>query len=313
MNSHSAFFDGIALTDAGLETVLIFDYGLDLPAFAAFPLLDSDVGRAHLQRYYRDFLDLAALHSTSLILETPTWRANPDWAAQLGYDASALSRIQHDSVAFVRGVAAESPNPVVVSGSVGPRGDGYVPGDTMSAQEAAAYHRVQIADFAAAGADLVTSFTFPYADEGVGFALAAADVGIPAVVGFTVETDGRLPSGESLAEAVQRVDEATDGSVAWFMVNCAHPEHVLPGVSGNDEWLARIGAVRANASRMSHAELDEAESLDAGDPADLASNYLVLREQLINLRVLGGCCGTDVSHVSAIADAWLASGGYQPA
>lgn len=292
--------DMLMLTDAGLETVLVFHEGMDLPAFAAFPLLDTGQGRAALARYLQPFVELAGIKGAGLILETPTWRANRDWGHQLGYTEDDLRRVQHDAVSCVRDAAGGSRN-VVVSGCIGPRGDGYVPGSMMTADQAAEYHQAQVRDLADAGAALVTSFTFSYANEGAGVAAAAAQVAIPAVVGFTVESDGRLPSGETLTEAVEKVDAATDRYPWWFMVNCAHPDHIKPSLA-DGPWLERIGAVRANASRLSHAELDEATELDEGDPVELAAGFATLREALPALRVAGGCCGTDIRHVTAIAD-----------
>ena len=295
--------DLLVLTDAGLETVLVFHDGMDLPAFAAFPLLDSVEGRAALARHLQPFVQLAATKDAGLILETPTWRANRDWGHWLGYTEDDLRRVQRDAVAFVRDSAFGVDN-VVVSGCIGPRGDGYLPGSMMTAEQAAEYHHAQVRDLADAGAALVTSFTFSYADEGVGVATAAAQVGVPAVVGFTVESDGRLPSGETLAEAVEKVDTATDRYPSWFMVNCAHPDHIAPGLV-DGPWLERVGAVRVNASRLSHAELDEATELDGGDPVELAGGFATLRESLPALRVAGGCCGTDIRHVTAIANALI--------
>ena len=296
------------LTDAGLETVLVFHEGIDLPDFAAFPLLDDDDGRAVLRRYFQSFLDLAAQRGTGFVLETPTWRANSAWGERLGYSAADLRRINTEAVALAQDLrsAWSGTGQVLVSGTIGPRGDGYVPGDTMTPVEAADYHRPQIEAFAAAGADLVTAFTISYVDEAVGIVAAAAAVGIPAVVGFTVETDGRLPSGTPLGDAIEHVDAATGSAAAWFMLNCAHPDHVERGLSRTiAPWQARVGALRANASRQSHAELDAAEVLDDGDPVDLARCYVDLREQLPSLSVLGGCCGTDLRHVEAAASAWV--------
>ena len=299
--------DDVVLTDAGLETVLIFEHGVDLPAFAAFPLLDDAPGRALLTGYYAAFLELAAARGTGFVFETPTWRANPAWGPAVGYDADGLRRINHDAVTFGRGLADRHGVPTLVSGCVGPRGDGYVPGDAMTPEQAFEHHRVQVGDLAEAGADLVSAFTLAGSEEAAGFVAAASSAGVPAVVGFTVETDGLLPSGEELGAAIERVDRLTGGYAAWFMVNCAHPEHVAPALARGAGWRQRIGGLRANASRLSHAELDAAETLDAGDPAELAAGYLELRPLLPALRVLGGCCGTDLRHVTAIADAWLAA------
>jgi len=307
MTYHDLLTDDLLLTDAGLETVLVFHEGLELPHFAAFPLLDDEEGRATLRRYYEPFLALAAERGAGFVLETPTWRANSDWGARLGYSPIDLHRVNADAVALARELALAwvGSGRVLISGAVGPRGDGYVPGAMMTSEEAAAYHRPQIRTFAEAGVDLVTALTLSYVEEAVGVVAAAAEAGIPSVVGFTVETDGRLPSGTTLGEAIGQVDAATGSAAAWFAVNCAHPEHIAHGFPAEDEpWQSRIGALRANASRQSHAELDEAEVLDDGDPADLARGYVDLGARLPAVRVLGGCCGTDVRHVSALAGAW---------
>ncbi len=296
--------DDLMLTDGGLETVLIFHDGLDLPDFAAFPVLDAPGGRERLGAYLQAFLDVAERHETGFVLETPTWRASADWGARLGYSHSDLRRICQDSVDMARALRDgwTGAGKVLISGNVGPRGDGYVPGVMMTAAQAADYHRAQITALSDAGADLVTSATLSYADEAAGVVTAAAQIGTPVVAGFTVEVDGRLPSGETLKEAIERVDQATDGYAAWFMLNCAHPEHMRPALDGGD-WAGRIGALRVNASRLSHAELDEATELDDGDPRELAQECSQLAALLPGLRVLGGCCGTDVRHVAAMAQA----------
>ena len=289
---------------AGLETFLVFERGIDLPEFAAFPLLDTAEGRAELTSYYEPYIDVARQHGAGFLLDTPTWRANSDWATKLGYDADELARVNGDAVRFVRGLGeASGLERWAISGAIGPRGDGYVVGEAMTADEAAAYHRPQIAAFAAAGADVASAVTMNYVDEAIGVALAAQDVGIPAVISFTTELDGRLPSGQELGEAIEAVDAAAPGAVAYFMVNCAHPTHFDAALTPGAPWLERIGGIRANASTKSHAELDEATELDPGDPADLGARYAALKDQLPGLTVLGGCCGTDSRHVAAIGDA----------
>jgi S-methylmethionine-dependent homocysteine/selenocysteine methylase len=301
----------VFLTDGGIETSLIFDQGLDLPLFAAYPLLDTDEGRAALDRYLGPFLEVARRHGTGFVIETPTWRANADWGAQLGHDANELDRFNR--LAVSRAVATrESAGidaPVLISGLIGPRGDGYVAGDLMSVEEAATYHGAQIATFADTAADLVTAVTMTNVPEATGIVAAAAARDMPVVIGFTVETDGRLPSGDSLGEAITAVDAATDGWAAYYMVNCAHPTHFVDVLDPDAPWTARIRSVRANASTMSHDELNEAEELDSGDPEDLAARYVSLREMLPRINVVGGCCGTDHHHVAAIANALAPVGG----
>ena len=293
------------LTDGGLETTLVFQEGIDLPHFAAFPLVDSLEGRATLRRYYGRYLALAAEAGLGFVLDTPTWRANADWAPRLGYDLTGLRRVNLDSVAFLRELRAEwadRVDPMLIDGVIGPRGDGYREG-TMDLQAAEDYHAFQVEVFAKAGADLVSAITMNTIGEAIGIARAAKAVDLPCVISFTVETDGRLVGGAKLSEAVERTEEATGGSPLWYMVNCAHPTHFEGALARGEAWTARLGGLRANASTKSHAELDEATELDDGDPLDLGHRYAALRQSLPGLRVLGGCCGTDHRHVGAIRDA----------
>ena len=295
------------VTDGGLETDLIFHFDADLPEFAAFPLVEDEDGRALLTRYYDGYAAIAARAGVGLLLEAPTWRANPDWAAKVGYDLAALDRVNRASVELMQGLREKYERElgltdVKVGGMTGPRGDGYVAGEDADPDEAAEYHAHQARAQAAAGADLMTALTFTGAGEAIGFVRAVRDAGVPVAVGFTVETDGRLPDGTTLRDAVARVDAAA--APDYYVVNCAHPTHVAPGLASEDGsyglWLSRIEGLRPNASRMSHAELDEAPELDEGDPADLAARTDDLRAHLPNLRVVGGCCGTDSRHVAAL-------------
>jgi S-methylmethionine-dependent homocysteine/selenocysteine methylase len=290
------------VTDGGLETDLIFHHGVDLPEFAAFPLAESEQGRELLTQYYDGYADVARRAGAGLLLEAATWRANPDWGARLGYDAAALDRVNRAAVALVherRDAHADlHDSGVLVSGVVGPRGDGYVPGDRLSAEQYADYHRPQLASFKAAGADFATVLTMVGADEATGVVAAARDVGIPVGVAFTVETDGRLADGTALRTAIEQTDAA--GGPDWFLVNCAHPTHVAPGLEDDGDWRHRIAGFRPNASRMSHAELDEAEELDEGDVAELRASFDVIADRLPSLRLVGGCCGTDARHVAAL-------------
>ena len=292
------------ITDAGMETVLIYRDGLELPEFASFVLLDDPAGIEALRSYYGEYVAIAERHGFGIVLDTPTWRANPDWGARLGYSAEGLDDVNRRGVALLEEVREAAGNgvDVLISGCIGPRGDGYVVGEVMSAKEAQGYHSAQVATFASTNSDLVSALTLNYAAEAMGIARAAAEAGIPSVISFTVETDGRLPSGQELRDALAEVDEATGGAPAYYMVNCAHPTHFENVLAGGG--LDRVRGLRANASTKSHAELDEAEELDQGDPDDLAERYRGLRPLLPNLTVVGGCCGTDERHIEAICAAW---------
>ncbi len=295
----------MALTDGGLETWLVFHAGLDLPCFAAFPLLESDRGRDALRRYFEPFLSVAEQRGLPFVLDTATWRATPDWGAQLGYDRDRLADANRAAVEFARELARERPN-VSINGVIGPRGDGYVVGERMTADEAAEYHAWQVGVFAETGVDRATAVTMTYPEEAVGVIRAAVDAGVPVVVSFTVETDGRLPDGTPLAPAFAQVDEATGAAAEFFMINCAHPTHIAAGLVQTAE-LERIGGLRVNASKLSHEELDAAEELDEGDPVELGRDNASLRDKLPSVRLLGGCCGTDHRHVAQIVAAWDAA------
>jgi S-methylmethionine-dependent homocysteine/selenocysteine methylase len=300
---------GLFLTDGGLETVLIFHQGIDLPAFAAFDLLKDEAGTVTLKGYYAPYVALAREHGAGFVLESPTWRANPRWAREIGYSDAELDRLNRRAIALMEEIRDEAEaeggtGPIVISGCIGPQDDGYRPAATMSPEEAERYHAVQVGTFADTAADMVTAITMTYAGEAIGVARAAQAAGLPSVISFTVETDGRLPSGQALGDAVAEVDAATGSAPAYYMVNCAHPTHFAGVLDADAEWSGRIRGLRANASMRSHAELDEAEELDEGDPADLARRHVELRAGLPRLNVLGGCCGTDHRHVAAICSAW---------
>jgi S-methylmethionine-dependent homocysteine/selenocysteine methylase len=286
--------------DAGLETTMIFHEGLDLPQFAAFVLLDTAQGRAALTRYFDSFLPLARRAGTGFVLDTATWRANMGWAPALGRDAAAIAAANRAAVDFAKDWRARHETgslPIVINGAVGPAGDGYRIDRAMSAEEAEALHAVQAEALAAAGADMLSAVTMTYVAEAVGIARAARKAGLPHVLSFTVETDGRLPSGQTLQDALAETEAATGGSALFYMVNCAHPTHFMAALSG--PMGHRIGGLRANASRQSHAELDAATELDDGDPEEFGALYAEAARLLPGLRLIGGCCGSDHRHVGA--------------
>ena len=294
------FGDQPFLTDGGLETHMVFLDGLDLPQFAAFPLLRHAAGRQALERYFAGFLQKAAALGTGFVLDTPTWRASAGWGARIGWSADEIDAINREAVAFAREISAGAKGPVLVNGVLGPHGDAYRPDAVLTAEEAEAYHRRQVGVLAGAGVDMVTAVTISSTGEAIGIARAARAVDVPVVLSFTVETDGNLVGGMALADAIRLTDAATDGYPLWYGINCAHPDHFIAVLAGAG--AARVGMIRANASRLSHAELDEATVLDDGDPDELGRDYLRLSAKLPGLRVVGGCCGTDLRHVAAIGD-----------
>jgi S-methylmethionine-dependent homocysteine/selenocysteine methylase len=293
------------LTDGGMETSLVFVDGFELPQFASFPLLDDERGREALRAYYLPYVQIAKERGLGIVLDAPTWRASSHWGGLLGYDDAALADVNRRAVALVEEIRADAGGspPIVIGGCVGPCEDAYQPEQQHTVDDLLAYHRPQIATLAGTAADLIDALTLTYAAEAIAIARAAKAEELPVAISFTVETDGRLPSGQELSDAIDEVDTATDGSIAYFMVNCAHPTHFAAVLAEGGAWRERIGGIRANASRKSHAELDESDELDAGDPGELAANYTVLQGLLPNLSVAGGCCGTDHRHIAAIAAA----------
>ncbi|MEL6364857.1 MAG: homocysteine S-methyltransferase family protein [Pseudomonadota bacterium] len=299
--------DRLFLTDGGLETTLVFHEKIDLPDFAAFVLLETEEGEETLRAYYRRYLKIADAARCGFILEAPTWRASRDWGVRRGYGQEALHEINCKAIALLKEIRddAARPEDVVVSGQIGPRGDGYVVSSRMSADEAQSYHKDQLSSFRTAGADVACAMTLGYPEEAIGIARAARDVSLPVAIGFTTETDGTLPCGDALASAVAAVDAATEAYPAYFILNCAHPDHFRGVLDPEAPWIDRVRGLRANASRMSHEELDEAEDLDAGDPVEFGALHAKIATDLPHITIFGGCCGTDHRHVAHAAKSVL--------
>ena len=293
------------LCDGGLETTMIFEHGFDLPCFSAAALLESAEGRAALTRYFETYIGIARRSGRGFLMDAPTWRAGTAWAGPLGLSTEETLAINGRAVDFVRAIRDRLETadlPILLNGLVGPAGDAYAPDVELTPEQALEQHAPQIHSLGKAGVDLISAMTLTHAGEATGIALAAKEIDVPAAIAFTLETDGRLPSGQPLGEAIEEVDRATGASPLYYMINCAHPDHFSTVLDRSAGWLERIGGLRANASRLSHAELDAAETLDAGDPEELALLHQTLFDLLPNVRVVGGCCGTDHRHVGCIAD-----------
>ena len=309
-NSLPQLSGDIFLADAGVETDLIFNHGIEIREFAAHTLLPQQKGRAALTNYFEGFLNLAKEQRTGFILDTVTWKAHRHWADKLGASDADLKAANEESVQFIADLRARfagNAKPIVLNGVIGPRGDAYRPTNVITIDAAEEYFSQQLGWLAATEVDMVTALTFNQACEAAGLARAARNVGLPIVVSFTVETNGALPTGQSVADAITEVDAATERYPAYYMINCAHPDHFNDVLQVAD-WAKRIRGIRANASRRSHAELDAAPELDAGNPHELAQQYRGLADRMPWLNIFGGCCGSDLRHVTEIARALEAQG-----
>ncbi|MBT31672.1 MAG: homocysteine S-methyltransferase [Thalassobius sp.] len=296
------------ITDGGLETSLIFKHGIELPYFAAFDLINNRNHKAILLNYYQQYIDLAKKYDTGFIFESPTWRANIDYGVKLGYNQLELFEINSKIINQMRRLSrqfAGHQKQIFVSGCIGPRYDAYNPAESMTPEIANNYHSLQIDAFKSSNADVATAMTMSNISEALGITQAAQREDLPVIISYTLETDGKLPSGESLEDAISLIDEITEAYPLYYMINCAHPTHFLHVLDPDESWTRRIMGVRANASCKCHSDLDECKTLDAGDKHDLAHQYIKLHEKLPNLMVYGGCCGTDISHIEAICQACL--------
>lgn len=293
------------LADGGIETDLIFNHGREIPEFAIHTLLPDPSGRRLMSDYFHGYLTLAHEVGAGFILDSQTWKAHMHWADDLGASEQELKAANLASIAFIAGIRDAHPGntgPIILNGIVGPTADAYAPEDRVGAKKAEQYHARQLGWLAETEVDMISGVTFPRADEAVGLVRAAQSLDLPVVVSFTVETDGCLPTGRPLGDAIRVVDDSTAGAPAYYTVNCAHPDHFFHVFDGSD-WTRRIRGLRCNASRLSHAELDNCEVLDDGDPEELGEQYREVLQRMPWLNIFGGCCGSDLRHVTRIAQA----------
>ncbi|CAF1148619.1 unnamed protein product [Rotaria sordida] len=302
-NNLAQFTDTFFITDGGLETILIFDEGIELPEFAAFVLFKDEDKREWMRNYLCTYVRMARKYHIGFILQSVTWRANPEWMRKLGYPDEDIVKVNRQAIEFLYDIRNEyetEKSPIIISGCIGPRGDGYNPTVVMSTEQAQAYHAIQIGIISQTNTDVITAMTINYPEEAIGITRAAKAFGMPVVISFTVETDGRLPNGHTLKEAIELVDNATQNGPAYYMINCAHPICFAHVLNPEESWVARIHGVRGNASTKSHAELNECKELDSGNPVEFGEQNRALLFKLKNLNVFGGCCGTDHRHIEEV-------------
>ncbi len=299
------------LSDGGLETWLLFTKKIALREFAAFELHRSPQAEAVLWEYFRPYIDLAIEVEAGFVFTACTWRAQPQWGAKLGYSQSEILDLNERAVRSLEQFVEREWSPhrprswAMVQACVGSRDDAYRAQADRIIEEFRTYHFPQLKALKDSGVERIAAMTQSSVEEAVGITQACQELAVPLILSFTVETNGRIPAGESLEEAIEIVDDATGSYPTSYMINCAHPDHFGPHLPEKSAVLQRIEGVRANASKKSHQELDSSEILDSGDPVELAEKYSDLMAQLPQLRVFGGCCGTDISHIRKIAHACL--------
>ncbi|PMG07031.1 homocysteine methyltransferase [Vibrio breoganii] len=284
----------------GIDTELLFTHNQPLPGYASYPLLAKSSTRAIIEKMYIDLIALAKRYQTAVILDAMTWIASSQRGAMIGLNEHQLRDFNLDAIDLMAQVRDRCGDlPTLLSAQIGPREDGYQANNQMSANESLGYHSTQIDTYKLTKADFITASTLSYPEEAAGIVLAAKSANIPVVVSFTVELDGNLPNGESLEDAIAKVDGLTKRYASYFMINCAHPSHFSHSFT-QQPWEQRIKGIVVNASKCSHAELDRCETLDSGDPFTLGKEVAEICRQNTQISVVGGCCGTNLDHLEQI-------------
>ena len=300
---------GVYLTDCGIETYIMYKKGFALPNFSLFHLLNDEDAAREIQAYLQRLLAVAERNDVGMILCGPLYRASRDWGELLGYTPERLADVNHRCIEMFEALARDSElarRRIVFSGVVGPRGDAYKLNRTITAQEAEDYHSEQIVTLERAGADMITGLTLNNTDEAIGITRAAEAAGLPAVISFTLNGEGRLQSGCSLKDAIESVDAATGAAPAYYMINCTHPADFAPAFEPGD-WTVRLRGVRPNASSLAKGVLCQLGHLEEGDPEELGRQMGEMARRYPHFNVWGGCCGTDDVHLEEICKNVLAA------
>lgn len=296
--------DRTFLTEGGTETEIMFRYGHDFPHFAMFELLKNERAMADLRDMYTQYLDVVAETGFAALLSGLDYRASPDWGRLLGYSPQGLADVQVQCIDFLRDVAAPYAgqiSEICYAGIIGPRGDAYGSGGTMTADEAQDYHSTQLTTLKGLDVDLAWAATFNNIPEAVGVARAAASIGVPVCIAFTLTSDHRLRSGPSLREAVETVDRETgDARPIGYGINCSHPLEYAPALEPGD-WFRRVRSIRPNAALMDKIALCKLNHLEEGDPVELGQQLGDLARDNPQIDMWGGCCGSWDKHLREIA------------
>lgn len=291
------------LSEGGTETEFMYKHGFELPHFAMFPLLDNPKASAKMKDMFRSYLDVAADHNFCALMGGLDYRASPDWGELLGYSPAGLADANLQSIEFLRDVASEYSSDIpetLIQGLIGPRGDAYARNESITESEAEDYHAVQLETLKKADVDLALAMTFNNIPESVGVARAAAKIGVPLGISLSLDSNSKLNSGPSLADAITTIDKETDQSPEFYLINCSHPLEYEPAIEPGD-WVKRIRGVRPNASKMEKIALCKIGHLEDGDPEELGVLCGDLAQRYPHMDIWGGCCGTWNNHLDQIA------------
>ncbi len=279
-----------------------FTYPLDDALSNALMIYD-EVGKPLLEKIYREYLDIAESSDLPIMLLTPTWRTNSDRTKIADID---MKTINTDAFLFVDTIRKSYGNfseKIFIGGLTGCRGDAYKPEEALSENEAYHFHKEQMQILADAGVDFLFASTLPALTEAIGIAKAMSETEKDYVISFVIRDNGKLLDGTLLTDAIKIIDDSISTPPLFYLTNCIHPDVLhksFINLKDEDDIIKkRLFGIQANASSKSPEELDTLENLDADSPANWASGMVDLNKKY-NLKILGGCCGTDARFISSI-------------
>ena len=301
MTLSDSLSSGIVFMEGALGERLKREYGLTIDGPVAMAsLVYSARGRHALEELWKQYLSIAERYAFPFLATTPTRRCNRERLARSEYDDNILQ----DNMRLLREAVAGARVPTFSGGLMGCRGEAYTGQGCLTEGEAREFHRWEAEGFRAAGAEFLLAALMPTLPEARGMAAAMGSTGLPSIISFTLQRNGRLMDGTALHDAITAIDTLSSPPPLCYMANCVHPRIVAEALScpwnQTETVRTRFLGIQANASPLSHAELDHAVELHQSPPEDLARDMAFLHKRF-GLRLFGGCCGTDDRHMEAIA------------
>lgn len=282
------------LAEAAVVERLRRKQGIQLDAdLVHAPLIYSENGRAALGQLYTEYLGIAEASDCPIMLCTPTWRANKERVT----NSNSPETINADAARFLQGVvaSAERKVPVKIGGLIGCKNDCYLPEEAPSTEEARVFHHWQIGELASSGVDFLIAVTLPSVDEAAGIALAMEATSLPYIISFVIGADGKVLDGTELQAAIEFVDSKVQAKPLGYFINCSYPTFIqTDGLS--KEGSQRFIGIQANASSLTHAELEGSNEVQSENVSEWGDSMMRLNKEL-GVKILGGCCGTDEKHL----------------